>query len=152
SIATKLLLEGLEDRRVPATFSPMASAADGTANSLRAAIIAANTNGQDNTINLQAGTYLLTLPNTTGQENAAATGDLDLTSGGHTITIQGAGTAATVIDGNNLDRVFQVMGNVTAVFRNLTIQKGLTRDDGTPGVPLVTPDGHGGGILNSGNT
>ena len=52
----------LEDRRLLATFTPLPSAADGGPNSLRAAIIAANANRQDNTIILQAGTYQLTIP------------------------------------------------------------------------------------------
>jgi hypothetical protein len=144
------ILESLEDRRVPATFAPLTSAADGAANSLRAAIIQANSNGQDNTIMLQAGVYQLSLPNTNGQENGAAQGDLDLTGANHTLTIQGAGVGATVIDGGKLDRVFQVASNVTAVFRNLTIRNGFAQDDGVPGNPLVTPDAHGGGILNAG--
>ena len=83
----------LEDRRLLATFNPLASAADGSPNSLRAAIIQADSNNQDDTINLQTGTYKLTLANVAGQENAGATGDLDLTDAGHKITIQGAGGA-----------------------------------------------------------
>ena len=72
-------LEGLEDRRLLATFNPLPSAADGSPGSLRAAIIQADSNGQDNTIDLQAGAYLLTLANTAGEDNGAAQGDLDLT-------------------------------------------------------------------------
>jgi hypothetical protein len=152
----RLRLEALEDRRVPVVFNPLPSTPDGAPGSLRADIIAANANGQDNTINLQQGHYLLTLPNTAGQEDAAATGDLDLTSGGHTITIQGAGAGLTVIDALGIDRVFQVVGNfqntgnVTAIFSNLTITGGRATDDGTAGVAQFTPPSLGGGILNSG--
>ncbi len=120
-------IEPLEDRRLLATFNPSPSAADGGANSLRAAIIAANANGQDNTINLQAGTYQLTLANGAGPEDAAATGDLDLTSAGHTITIIGQGAGSTIVDGGGLDRVFQIMEGVTANISNLTIQNGLAQ-------------------------
>src|SRR6266404_2793580 len=63
--------------------------------SLRGAIIAANANGSGNpvVINLQpATTYNLTLTNAT-QENAAATGDLDITSSVHTLTIVGGGSS-----------------------------------------------------------
>src|SRR5688572_33354090 len=61
--------------------------------SLRGAIIAANsTPGADPVvINLQAATtYNLSLTNPT-QENAAATGDLDITTGAHTVTVKGGG-------------------------------------------------------------
>ena len=78
-------LDVLEDRLAPAVFNASASAPDGAPGSLRAAVIAANGNGQDNVINLQAGLYRLTIPNASGQqENAAATGDLDLTAAGCT--------------------------------------------------------------------
>jgi hypothetical protein len=143
-------LEALEDRRVPAVINPLPSTPDGAPGSLRADIIAANSNGQDNTIILQQGHYLLTLPNTAGQENAAATGDLDLTSGGHTITIQGVGADATVVDAGGIDRVFQVIGNVTVVFSNLTITGGRATDDGTAGTASFGTASDGGGILNNG--
>src|SRR5262249_20593625 len=94
-------VEALEDRSLPAIIAPSSAAADGQANSVRAAVIEANRNNQDDTITLQAGTYQLFLPNANGQENAAATGDLDLTEAGHTITFQGAGAGVTVIDGGS---------------------------------------------------
>jgi hypothetical protein len=141
--------EALETRLTPAAFNPLPGAADGAAGSLRAAVIAANGNGQDNTINLQAGQYNLSLANTT-QENAAATGDLDLTGAGHTITFQGAGSDVTVIAGDSIDRVFQVFANVTVVFRGLTITGGLASDDGTAGTASGGSDARGGGILNDG--
>src|SRR5207248_2003797 len=95
--------------------------------------------------------YQISVANTAGQENAAAKGDLDLTEANHTVTIQGAGAGATIIDGGGLDRVFQVLGNVNAVFRNLTIRNGNAQDDGVAGIPLVPTDSHGGGILNQGS-
>src|SRR4051812_12134169 len=61
--------------------------------SLRGAIIAANADlsADPVIINLQpATTYNLTLANAT-QENAAATGDLDITTGLHSVTIVGGG-------------------------------------------------------------
>ena len=74
-----------------------ATACTGAANdcSLRGAIIAANNDLSVNpmTINLQPGTtYNLTLANAT-QENAAATGDLDITTTLHTVTIVGGGSS-----------------------------------------------------------
>jgi CSLREA domain-containing protein len=80
--------------------------------SLREAIRAANQNqavdacsagnGAD-TIILPAGDYLFLLAGTS--ENAALTGDLDITDD---VTIIGAGRANTIIHANQLDRVFEV--------------------------------------------
>ena len=54
-------LETLEDRIAPAVFNVASSVTDGAAGSLRAALVAANTNGDStNTINLvSGGNYLL---------------------------------------------------------------------------------------------
>src|SRR5262249_5183632 len=120
--------------------------------SLRAAIVLSNINGQDNTIVLQSGVYQLTLPNVGSQENSGARGDLDLAGTGHSIRIEGAGAGSTVIDGGNLDRVFQVMDGVTAVIADLTIQNGLARDDGSAGALPFGANSAGGGILNGGTT
>src|SRR5206468_2188639 len=50
------------------------------------------------------------------------TGDLDIKDN---LTINGKGSSSTVVDGNSLDRVFQVLsGNVT--ISNLTIQHGFS--------------------------
>ncbi len=108
SIRTRPRLEALEDRRLLATFTALPSAVDGGPDSLRAAVIRRTKTRQDNTIILQAGTYQLTSPNTAGQENSGTQGDLDLTCAGHTVTIQGQGAGSTIIDGGELDRVFQV--------------------------------------------
>src|SRR6185503_19929689 len=104
--------------------------------SLRGAIIAANANaGADPiVINLQAATtYNLTLSNAS-QENAAATGDLDITTSLHSVTVAGGGPL-TVVDasglssGNARDRVFHVTAsNVTAAFQDLTIRNGIAAD------------------------
>jgi hypothetical protein len=120
-----------------------ASACTGAANdcSLRGAIIAANADlGADPVvINLKpATTYNLTLANAT-QENAAATGDLDITTSLHSVTIAGGGSS-TVIDasgltsGNMRDRAFQITApNVTVIFQDLTIRDGKAADSGTSG-------------------
>lgn len=151
SLRANVRLEELEGRLVMAAFFPLQSAADGAAGSLRDAIIQANSNGQDDVITLADGTYKLTLANPGGQENAAKTGDLDLTESGHSITIQGNGGNNTIIDGNGLDRVFQVLGNVSATLRNLSVRNGVAVDEGSPGIPIATPTARGGGILNAGN-
>jgi uncharacterized repeat protein (TIGR01451 family)/CSLREA domain-containing protein len=90
---------------------------------LRAAIQEANAFGGTNTITLPAGTYTLTL---TGQdEDAAATGDLDITSD---ITINGAGASTTIIDANGIDRVFDVNATLGG---DLTVS-GVTIKGGNP--------------------
>jgi hypothetical protein len=103
--------------------------------SLRGAIIAANAHPGPDIINLPAGTYGLTL---TGiSEDAAATGDLDITDTSGELTLVGAGADTTIISANQIDRVFHVMGNVTATFSGMTITGGLA-------------DGYGGGVYNLG--
>ncbi|MBI4259551.1 MAG: CSLREA domain-containing protein, partial [Actinobacteria bacterium] len=106
--------------------------------SLREALIAANTDlprdacpagsGAD-TIELPAGTYDLTIA---GQgEEAAATGDLDITE---SVTISGGGAAATIVDGQDLDRVVDVIGAATVVeISGVTIRNGSSPDGGPAG-------------------
>lgn len=134
--------------------------------SLRGAIIAANTNlnADPVIINLQpATTYNLTLTNAT-QENAAATGDLDITTTLHSVTIVGGGSSgpnASIIDasalntGNVRDRVFHIINsNITAIFQDVLIRNGKTADNGNSGVSTdpAAQNTHraGGGILNNG--
>jgi hypothetical protein len=140
-------VEALEDRRVPAVFNPLPNIPDGAPGSLRADIIASNLDGQDNTLILSPGHYLLTLPNTAGQENAGATGDLDITAVGHTITIEGAGADVTVVDAGGIDRVFQILTTVNVIFRNLTITVGRAVDNGAAGATSSSTQAEGGGIL-----
>ena len=97
--------------------------------SLREAIRAANTDtavdacpagsGAD-TINLPAGNYTLSIGGLF--EDAAATGDLDI---GSSVTIQGISADTTIVNGNNIDRVFEISGSATSVtISNLTIRGG----------------------------
>jgi hypothetical protein len=135
--------------------------------SLRGAILAANAdpNADPVIINLQpATTYQLTLTNA-AQENAAATGDLDITTTLHSVTIVGGGSAgpnATIIDasalnaGSTRDRAFHITASgVTAIFQDLVIQNGKAADDGTSGMSTnpaaQNSPGTGGGILNGGS-
>ncbi len=107
----------------------------------------ANASGQDCLITLAKGTYTLTIKNTNGHENDAAQGDLDIADSGHTVTIQGQGAASSIVNGNKIDRVFDVLGGADAVFSNLTIEGGIAQDDGTPGALPGTTAALGGGIL-----
>ena len=110
--------------------------------SLREAIQAANTdtgvdsclsgNGAD-TIMVPAGTYTLSLPSL---EDSNTSGDLDIVGD---LTIHGAGAASTIIDGGDIDRVFDVQ-----IGANVAIS-GLTITNGSSG-----PANDGGGIRNAG--
>jgi CSLREA domain-containing protein len=112
------------------TSSPAAGAC-----TLRAAIQEANAlAGAPHTIVLPAGTYILTIP---GAEDAAASGDLDITA---SMTISGAGAAATIIDANDIGRVFQVMRGSVVTISGVTARRGNGYLE--PGV--------GGGVLNDG--
>ncbi len=99
--------------------------------SLRSAIMAADARGGNNQIILPAGTFTLTLAG--AGEDKDATGDLDINAN---VTIKGQGASNTIIDGNNLDRVIQVLGGRVSISA-VTIQHGLAT-------------GSGGGLLNSG--
>jgi CSLREA domain-containing protein len=103
---------------------------------LREAIIAANSDtpsglasgecvagsGSD-TITVPAGMYTLTLAGV--GEDAAATGDLDLTSD---VTIAGAGAGTTIVDGNGAalgDRVFDIPAGANVALTGLTVRGGV---------------------------
>jgi hypothetical protein len=99
---------------------------DGGTGSLRDAINQVNAGSvTDNTIVVPAGTYQITLPNQGGaSEDTNASGDFDIR---HNLILNGAGAATTIIDGNGatiMDRVFDVIGNVTVTFSGLTIRNG----------------------------
>jgi CSLREA domain-containing protein len=118
------------------TVNKFTDSNDGTCDndcSLREAIVAANNNGQTDTITMMAGTYTLTITGT--GEDAAATGDLDITT---PLTIIGAGPNQTIIDGGALDRVFHTISG-TAVISGVTIRNGY----------VINSDG--GGIRNEAN-
>lgn len=99
---------------------------DGAGNcTLRAAIQETNALPDTDTIILPPGTYTLTI---TGRgENAAATGDLDITDD---LTASGAGAASTVIDGGGIDRVLQIHIGATVAISGVTIQNGDPAGDG----------------------
>lgn len=88
--------------------------------SLREAIIAANDNGEADTITLGSGTYILSLA---GQdEDDGATGDLDINA---SLTIVGAGPTERIIDADGIDRVFHIdTGVATVVISGVTIMNG----------------------------
>lgn len=103
---------------------------------LRSAIQAANASAAADTIVLPAGTYTLTIAGR--NENAAATGDLDIVVAGGPLNITGAGAATTIIDAGGLDRVFDVSAQSPVTISDVTIR------DGNSGGAI------GGGILTGG--
>jgi CSLREA domain-containing protein len=87
---------------------------------LRAAVQEANALGGDNTIVLPAGVFTLTIPG--ADEDAAATGDLDITAN---LSIAGIGPSTTIIDGGGLDRVIHIpLSTTVAAISDVTIQHG----------------------------
>lgn len=109
---------------------------------LRSHITTSNGNSGSDTITVAAGTFLLS---GAALENFNGSGDLDITRSGGTLTIEGAGISDTYIDGGNADRVFHINAGsgVTVIFRNLTIQAGVTNDNG-----VSNSEATGAGILN----
>jgi len=103
--------------------------------SLREAIIHSNLNPGVDSINLPAGTYVFEIAGT--GESTAGTGDLDIWED---VIITGSGRDNTIIDGNQLDGVFEILPNVTVTLSDMTIKNGLRNE--------IT--GTGAGILNMG--
>ncbi len=163
----RLQVELLEERQVPTIFN-VNSLADfaitpatvnaqgqitnqpGNPVTLRSAIEAANVTAGGNTINLTiAGTYKITL--TGANEDANLTGDFDLLPVGD-LTIQNTSGGTALVDGNHLDRVFDVNPlntnnaptHFTFTFLGFTIENGLAQPGDLAG-------GSGGGIRDQGN-
>lgn len=95
---------------------------------LRAAVQEANALPGADTIILPSGTYTLTIPG--AGEDTAATGDLDITDD---LTLTGAATAITIIDGGGLDRVLHNdprRAGVSAEMDGVTVQNGQVAESG----------------------
>ncbi len=118
---------------------------------LREAVIAANTDapvdgcaagsGAD-TIVLPAGTFLLTIPHPANTTDTPEVGDLDITSD---VTIEGTGSATTIIDAQRQFRVLDIApGGFIVSIRDLAITGGNAELD-DPYLPRT-----GGGIRSSG--
>lgn len=126
--------ERLEARTLLTTFTvnslfdtPDINPGDGLAEdasgntSLRAAIQEANALPGADRIDLPAGLFELL---TAGRsENAAATGDLDITDD---VSIIGAGRGDTIIDNGDFDRIFDVHVDTTALISNVSLRNGST--------------------------
>src|SRR5262245_31958883 len=126
-------LEGLEDRTVPSTFTVNTALDDATPGngkqSIREAITRANSTPGADTIVLPAGVFKIAI---TGSEvNPNETGDFDITDA---LTIRGAGSGLSVVDGQQLDRVFDIAGtapsSIQVVLQGLTVRNGKVDGDG----------------------
>ena len=104
---------------------------------LQAALTAASSNNQNDTINIAAGTY-----NTAGTTFTYTTGAME----NFDLTLDGAGAGVTILDGGNADQVLRIVttvvmpndSGVDTFIRDLTIRNGM-------GV-FATADGNGGGL------
>jgi CSLREA domain-containing protein len=131
--------------------------------SLREAVIMTNTCPGQQEVRIPSGTYTLTIAG--ADEDAAATGDLDVTD-----ETMFSGIDNPIIDGNQLDRVFHVGSHPAHVMMlNLTIQNGRAKEgagilnfgtlilmqgvtvrNNTAKAAPGTGTSHGGGILSEG--
>lgn len=155
----RLAFEGLERRDVPAIYAPLAAAADGTGNSLRAAVIQANESRElTHTFQLEAGVYTLSVANgPSGSDDDSLRGDLDLRNPVgqlyqvRTYEFVGQGAGRTIIDGGMIDRVFHAYalerGVVQVILRDLTIRNGLAQTNDVAGSQPGQSPAWGGAIL-----
>ena len=110
---------------VDATPGDGICATAGSVCTLRAAIQEANALAGADTIVVPAGTYTLTIAG--AGEDAAATGDLDITSA---VTVEGAGANLTTVNGGGIDRVFDVLTGANVTLRGLRIAGGSLAGNG----------------------
>ncbi|MCB0033595.1 MAG: hypothetical protein KDE51_06245 [Anaerolineales bacterium] len=95
--------------------------------SLRAAIQESNKWPGPDTIMLPAMTLYLTLTDES-DDDIAAKGDFDITDD---LTINGSDKLASIVDGNNLHRVFEIHGDRQVHFNQVTVQNGLAVNGGS---------------------
>ncbi len=138
---------------VDSTADDLAQGPNGNC-TLREAVIAVNGNttvdgcvadAASNTIELAPGVYTLTLAG--AGEDASLSGDLDVRSD---LILRGAGRDMTVIDGNSLDRVLDILPASTLGYLVQVTLQDLTIRNGTAPAGGVRPASLGGGILNQG--
>ena len=104
----------------------------GGACTLRAAVMEADATGAADTISLPAGSYGRTRTGASPVDDQAATGSLEVTA---PLTIVGAGPAASVVDANGAEPVFEVVGQATLRLQGVGVTEGEDRgidvvDDG----------------------
>jgi CSLREA domain-containing protein len=113
-----------------ATQAATFNIADGDVASLKSAITTANSNGQDDTINLAAkGTYTLIATNANGTQDALPA---IVNDGGHFLTINGNGATITRSSGLGVGafRIFEINGATVSIF-GVTISNALLNNCST---------------------
>jgi CSLREA domain-containing protein len=102
--------------------------------SLREAVIAANTDTAVDNCPAGSGADLISVPIGTyamavvgSSENAAATGDLDLTG---TVQVVGASRTGTILEGYSSDRFFEVRPGASVRLENMTLQNATSNQAG----------------------
>jgi len=129
--ATTFTVDSTLDAVDAAPGNGLCATSDGAC-TLRAAIQETNALPGADEIVLPAGTYGLTI--TGRRENGSARGDLDVTD---TLTIRGASSATTIIDGNYIDRIIETFPSETVSLplsvQGLTLRHGQTLNE-TAGV------------------
>jgi hypothetical protein len=160
---SSLTLELLERRIVPAVFK-VNTTADALFPpvghvTLRSAIEQANMTPGGNTIELTVpGVYKITIPPVSPDDTPATennhTGDFDILPSGGNLTIKNTSGGKVIVDGNHLDRIFDINPNAfaggaatpafTVTLKGFTIENGVA----SPGDGAT---GTGGGIRDQGN-
>lgn len=128
--------ERLQDRKLLTSFMVSATAdgfdlfpGNGTADdgngttSLRAAIQETNALAGSDTIYLTSGTF--TLSRDSFDDDTSRFGDLDISGD---LTIIGAGADNTIIDANDIDRVFDILAGANVKISGVTIRNGTAQN------------------------
>ena len=118
---------------------------------LRAAVQETNALPGPDKVTLPVGTYTMSIGGSL--EEAGATGDFDILDD---LTINGLSTPATIVNGNGIDRVFDVQAGATASIEGMTVTNGSNggiRNTGTLSLTRSTVSGNttpaaGGGVDN----
>lgn len=105
---------------------------------LRAAVQESNALPGADTIIISSGSYVLTISGRS--EDASLTGDIDITDD---VSILGIDASNTIVDANNIDRIFDVFAPANVVIEDISVQNGDIALTGALGE-------HGGGIRNQG--
>lgn len=155
----RLGMESLEERDVPAVFyvnslADMLTPPKGVV-TLRSAIEMANNTPGNNTIALTvAGTYNLTIPQNGDFNNTGGAFTITPNASdkpGNCLTIVNTSGHPVIVNGNHLDRVFDINPNdATAPTGFTVIMEGFTIENGVA-QPGDGPGGSGGGIRDQGN-
>ena len=121
---------------VDANPGDLVCATGGGACTLRAAIQEANAHSGADRIVLPAGTFPLSIAGI--NENAAATGDLDITDVSGRLTLVGQGAEKTIISGGGIDRVLHLLSSAALTLEDVTITGGSVSGAGVRGAGLLT--------------